>query len=134
MSRPSIAAISIYVNELDEAIDFYVNVLGFTVTERHGALFARLSHDAIPLLLCASNYERAPFAAGVTGVVLGIEIADAERWAGELRRKGVPIIAAPLSSADADRYVSIRDPSGNVIEFFQLRAEARPVELSQTDR
>lgn len=46
-----VCVISIYVPDLNKAIDFYTNTLGFEVNKRYGPKIATLVHGELPIVL-----------------------------------------------------------------------------------
>jgi catechol 2,3-dioxygenase-like lactoylglutathione lyase family enzyme len=125
MARVSVRYI---VDDVDAAIAFYRDHLGFTVDMHPAPTFAMLSHDGFRLLLSA------PSAQGGGGQVLPdgrrpepggwnrfqIEVADLAADVERLRAAGVPLRSDIIHGVGGDQ-VLVDDPSGNAVELFEPR-------------
>jgi catechol 2,3-dioxygenase len=111
------------VADLDRALRFYRDVLGFDLTQRYGTQAAFLSaggyHHHIGLNTWES-YSGAPPAAGTTGLYhLAIlyptraELADALR---RVLRAHIPLEGA--SDHGVSEAIYLRDPDGNGVELY----------------
>ena len=127
--RARIGHVHLKVADLERALDFYVGVLGFEVTQRYGAQAAFVSaggyHHHIGLNTWQSRGGGPP-APGTTGLFhVAILYPDRAALADALRR----LVDAgwPLDGA-ADHGVSealyLRDPDGNGLELYRDRPEA----------
>ncbi len=124
-----IGHVHLKVADLERAIGFYHDVLGFEVTARYGPQAAFLSaggyHHHIGLNTWESK-DRTPAPAGHTGLYhTAILFPDRASLAAALQRvidAGIPI------DGSADHGVSeavyLRDPDGNGIELYRDRAPA----------
>jgi catechol 2,3-dioxygenase len=127
--RTRIGHIHLTVSNLDRALAFYRDVLGFEVTTTYGQDAVFLSaggyHHHIGLNTWAGRGAPAP-APGTTGLYhFAILFPDRKALAGALRR--VLDAGMPLEGA-ADHGVSeaiyLRDPDGNGIELYRDRPES----------
>lgn len=135
MPNPPLAAgtrighVHLKVANLDRALDFYVGVLGFQLTQRHGAQAAFISaggyHHHIGLNTWESLGGRPP-PPGSTGLFhLAIlyptraDLADALR---RLLAAGVPLDGA--SDHGVSEALYLRDPDQNGVELYRDRPEA----------
>ena len=111
------------VADLDRALEFYRDVLGFELTQRFGSSAAFLSaggyHHHIGLNTWESEGGRPP-AEGTTGLYhLAIlyptraELSDALR---RLQKAGVPLEGA--SDHGVSEALYLRDPDGNGVELY----------------
>ena len=118
-----IGHVHLKVADLDRALAFYRDVLGFTVTQRIGNSAAFLSaggyHHHIGLNTWESQHGQAP-APGTTGLYhLAIlyptraELADALR---RLLRAGIPLEGAADHGVSHALY--LRDPDNNGVELY----------------
>lgn len=108
--------ISIYVKDMNEALDFYGEVLGFEVNKRYGASIVSLVHEGLPIVL----EEREQQAAGGSGIVLGLQTADIYQTSQELRDRGVELLMPEPADCPPGKYISFKDPSGNTLEYLQF--------------
>lgn len=121
--------IHLKVSDIDRAIAFYRDVLGFDVTQRYGTQAAFLSaggyHHHIGLNTWESQGGNAP-APGTTGLY-HVAFVYPNRAALGAAIKAVTDVGLALDGA-ADHGVSeavyLRDPDGNGIELYRDRPEA----------
>ena len=118
-----IGHVHLKVADLERALAFYRDVLGFELTQRHGDKAAFLSaggyHHHIGLNAWGSAGGKPP-PSGSTGLYhLAIayptraELADALR---RLRRAGIPLDGA--SDHGVSEALYLRDPDGNGVELY----------------
>lgn len=118
------ATVRAIVRDVEAAIAFYRDRLGFTLDQQFGPAMAIVRKDDLTLWLAgplASASKpmpdgRRPEPGGWTRVV--IQVADIEATVADLREAGATfrntILAGP-----GGRQVLVDDPSGNPIELFQ---------------
>jgi catechol 2,3-dioxygenase-like lactoylglutathione lyase family enzyme len=126
------------VNQLDEAIAFYCEHLGFAEVMHPSPQFAMLSRGDLRLVLSVPAGQtigggstlsdgRTPRPGGWNR--FAIEVADLNDMLGRLRQAGVAFRGDIIQGIGGNQAL-VEDPAGNPIELFQpLRPEAR---LSQT--
>jgi catechol 2,3-dioxygenase-like lactoylglutathione lyase family enzyme len=119
-----VALVRYLVRDVDEAVAFYRDALGFTVQQQFGPAMAILRRDDLTLWLAGPRASaakpmpdgREPEPGGWNRFVL--QVADLEGTVAFLRSRGVcfrnEILAGP-----GGRQVLCEDPSGNPIELFQ---------------
>jgi catechol 2,3-dioxygenase-like lactoylglutathione lyase family enzyme len=112
------------VTDVDEAVRFYVDRLGFELVEQFGPTFARTRRGDLTLWLAGpqSSAGRSmpdgavPEPGGWNRLVL--ETDDLAAWVERLRGAGArfrnEVVVGPGGSQ-----ILLVDPSGNVIELFQ---------------
>jgi lactoylglutathione lyase len=115
------------VSNMDVAIQFYVEKLGFTLSsravntdEREEYAFLALGDLRLELIqdLEQKDYQK-PQIKPPYCPHLAIETDDMERAVGRLREREVPIIRGPLEIAGEETWVYFRDPDNNVLEYIQ---------------
>ncbi|HEX2191062.1 MAG TPA: VOC family protein [Longimicrobiaceae bacterium] len=128
MSITHVGAASVWVHDLDGALDYYTRVLGLsldrTLGEKPRPRMAWLRFPegrAIIILSEARPGMGAERVGGFTGLVLDVD--DAERTCRELEERGARFAAPLRADEDAFRAV-VRDPDGNDLLLFQPRDEA----------
>jgi len=115
-----IRVIGVYVSNMDKALDFYCNKLGFEVEHRYDDCLVHLKNEGPPLILeevKESNKLKYP---GATQVVLCIEAENLEKEAARLKGLDVEFVHDHPQRFPAGTYMSMRDPAGNVIELLQF--------------
>lgn len=124
------------VSDLDRALRFYRDVLGFDLTQRYGSQAAFLSAGGYHHHIGLNTWESAGGAApppGSTGLFhLAIlyptraELADALR---RVLRAGIPLEGA--SDHGVSEALYLRDPDGNGVELYWDRPKAQWPRTSQ---
>ncbi len=113
------------IEDVDRAVRFYVDQLGFTVEMRPGPGFAVLSRGDLRLLLNrpgaggagqALPDGRTPEPGGWNRIQ--IEVSDLEREVTALRAAGATF-RGELVTGRGGNQVLLEDPAGNPIELFQ---------------
>ena len=118
------AVVRYLVRDVDAAVAFYIDVLGFTLVERWGPPFAMVGRGDLTLWLSGpgSSASRAladgsvPSPGGWNRLV--IETDDLAALAERLRAAGArfrsEVVAGP-----GGKQMLVEDPSGNAIELFE---------------
>jgi catechol 2,3-dioxygenase-like lactoylglutathione lyase family enzyme len=112
-------------DDVDGAVDFYAERLGFNVEMRPGPGFAMLSRGDLRLLLNRPGAGGAgqPMPDGRTPEPGGwnriqIEVSDLEREVKALREAGANF-RNDIVTGQGGSQILLEDPSGNPIELFQ---------------
>jgi catechol 2,3-dioxygenase-like lactoylglutathione lyase family enzyme len=114
------------VHDVDEAIAFYRDDLGFTEVMHPAPTFAMLSRGDLRLVLSAPGGGSGGGQAMPDGAVpepggwnrFSIEVADLEGTVSELRGKGVRF-RNDIVTGMGGRQILAMDPSGNLVELFE---------------
>jgi catechol 2,3-dioxygenase-like lactoylglutathione lyase family enzyme len=121
------------VDDVDAAIDFYCNRLGFEEVMHPAPTFAMLSHGDLRLVLSAPGGGPGGGQAMPDGTVpapggwnrFQLEVADIEAVVAGLREHGTHFRNEVVDGVGG-KQVLIDDPSGNPVELFEPKlAEAR---------
>jgi len=115
-----------FVDDMDEAVDFYTKRLGFTVTMRPAPSFSMLTRGNLRLLLSATEGPgggsqpmpdgRKPMPGGWNRIQL--EVEDIDREVDILRRSGARF-RNDIVAGFGGRQILLDDPAGNPIELFE---------------
>ena len=117
-----------FVGDLDAAIEFYCQRLGFEEERRSAPAFAMLYGGGFRLLLSVPGLPGAgrplpdgtmPAAGGSNRITL--QVTDVTAAIAELRAVGVRI-RADVSAGVAVRQALIEDPAGNLVELYEPAA------------
>ena len=112
-------------DDVDKAVDFYVERLGFNVEMRAGPGFAMVSRGDLRLLLNRPGAGgagqptpdgRRPEPGGWSRIQ--IEVADLQREVEALREAGAPFRNEVVTGRGGSQ-ILVEDPSGNPIELFE---------------
>ena len=120
-----IAAITLFVEDLDAAKRFYQDVFGLPVHyEDDNSVVFRFGDTLVNLLKVTEApglVEPAPVASRDAGVrfqfTLGVE--DVDSTCEELRRRGAELLNGPMDRPWGIRTVSFRDPGGHIWEIAE---------------
>lgn len=127
------------VDDVDAAIAFYVDRLGFVEVMHPAPTFAMLTRGDLRLTLSAPSAQGGGGQAMPDGTVPApggwnrfvLEVDDLESFVAELRAAGVRF-RNDIVTGVGGKQILAEDPSGNPVELFEpLRDEAR---LGRTDR
>lgn len=118
------ANIRYMVNDVDKAVEFYTQILGFSLDERWGPAFAIVSNGDLKLWISGPETSaarampdgRIPQPGGWNRLVL--EVDDIHSLVNKLKQAGV-IFRNEIISGPGGSQVLVEDPSGNPIELFQ---------------
>jgi len=115
---------TIFVSNMDAAVDFYTSVLGLRLTNRFGDAWATIEAGkglTIGLHPASPKYP-APGTKGA--MVLGLEIDEPiETVIGRLSQKGVSIRGS-ITEDDAGKFATLEDPDGNRMYLWQTTVDA----------
>jgi catechol 2,3-dioxygenase len=127
-SQTRIGHVHLKVSDLEQALRFYRDVLGFELTQRYGRQAAFLSAGGYHHHIGLNTWESAggsPPPAGSTGLYhLAILYPSRADLAGALRRlleAGIPLEGA--SDHGVSEALYLRDPDGNGVELYWDRPE-----------
>jgi lactoylglutathione lyase len=119
--------VAFQVSQMDVALQFYVEKLGFTlafrtVNEEEGEDYAFLTLGDLRLELIQDltqrDYQKPPVKPPYCPH-LAIETDDMGRAVARLKQRGVAIIRGPLEVAGEETWVYFQDPDNNVLEYIQ---------------
>lgn len=112
-----VCVISIHVPNMQEAIQFYTTVLGFEVNKEYGPKIVTLVHGGIPIVLEESESATSE---GASGVVLTLKTDDIFETVTALKEHDVEFILEEPTPCPPGKYISFRDPFGNVWEYLEF--------------
>ncbi len=119
------ARVRYMVDDVDEAVAFYVSKLGFELHEQFGSAIAILVQDDLELLVAGPRTSAArPMLDGSTPGPGGgwsrfvLTVDDLESYVSELKEAGVEF-RNEIVEMQGRRQILCVDPSGNVIELFE---------------
>jgi catechol 2,3-dioxygenase len=120
-----IGHVALHVADLQRAARFYVDILGFRVTEAYddtvmpgGAAFLRLNTDHHGIALFPATQDRAP-GAGLHHIAFEVgSLDEVVRARNHLRAHNVPISFEGRRRAGVQIAVEFRDPDGHSLEIY----------------
>src|ERR671922_3037094 len=116
--------VTIYVSDMDRAVRFYSEVLGFTLTERHGNHWA--SVDGGPGLTIGLHPATKEVPAGRQGsMAIGLYLTESiERAVQTLKDRGVTF-HGPIVDDKALSLAFFSDPDGNPLYLAEMKPAYR---------
>jgi lactoylglutathione lyase len=120
MTSPRICVVQINVPDMDRALDFYTNVLGFSVESRASYPFAVvLGQESFTFLLAKCVRDASVDYPDGAQTLINIETTDLAGKLRDLRAHGVDLVHAEPQPCPPGLYAAFRDPFGNVLEYLQ---------------
>jgi catechol 2,3-dioxygenase-like lactoylglutathione lyase family enzyme len=127
------------VNDVDEAITFYVGSLGFTEVMHPAPTFAMLTRGELRLVLSAPGGGPGGGAAMPDGTLptpggwnrFAIEVDDLDALVAQLRDAGVPF-RNDIIDGVGGRQTIADDPSGNPVELFEPKIDEARLDRSES--
>lgn len=129
MSITHVGAASVFVSDLDRALDYYTRVLGLTLRKDTGSggpgprtLWIGFPEGrAILVLVEARAMGPAARMGGFTGIILDAD--DAQRSYEELKERGATFVR-PITNLPHGWQAILSDPDGNEFILYQPHDEA----------
>jgi catechol 2,3-dioxygenase-like lactoylglutathione lyase family enzyme len=120
------ARVRYLVADVDEAVAFYTDRLGFALEQRMGPAFAIVERDGLELWLSGPQTSaaqstpdgRQPEPGGWNRLVLTVD--GLEAVVGELRFAGVRF-RNEIVTGPGGKQILLEDPAGNPVELFEPR-------------
>ena len=126
-NSPSMVNVRYMIDDVDAAIAFYTNHLGFTLEQSFAPAFASVSRGNLRLLLSGEKSSgRVPMKDGTKPVPGGwnrisLWVPNLESEVARLRSVGVKFRRDDIVSGPGGSQIWILDPSGNLIELFEAK-------------
>ena len=118
------AQVRYIVDDVDEAISFYVSKLGFELKQQFGPAFAMVVHGDLTLWLAGPKASASkPMPDGAQPTPGGwsrfaLMVDDLESFVSKLTDDGVEF-RNEIVEGPGGKQILCKDPSGNVVELFQ---------------
>ena len=115
------------IDDVDAAVAFYTNHLGFTLEVDSAPAFAAVARGNLRLLLSGEKSSgRRPMADGTKPVPGGwnrilLPVTDLKAEVARLRAAGVKFRRDDIVSGPGGSQIWVVDPSGNLVELFQAK-------------
>lgn len=120
------AQVRYIVNDVDKAVTFYTDKLGFTLKQQYGPAMAIVSHSDLDLWLAGPKASASqpmpdgqqPAPGGWARFVL--PVASIRELHASLVAGGV-VFRSDIIEGPGGQQVLCEDPSGNIVELFQAK-------------
>jgi predicted enzyme related to lactoylglutathione lyase len=120
---------TVFVSNMDRAVQFYTEVLGLKLTNRFGDSWATVEAGKGLTIGLHPASEKYPAPGTKGGIMLGMEVDGAiEKVVASLGKKGVQFKDSIVKS-EAGNFVHLEDPDGNEIYLW----EVSPVTVPETE-
>jgi catechol 2,3-dioxygenase-like lactoylglutathione lyase family enzyme len=121
---PKVSMIQISVSDLDKAVDWYCNTLGFELSKEHyhHPVAVDLVHEGCRLLLHRADKPAHIDYPNVAQTLICIEVDNLNAKMNDLKSKGVELIHDTPQKFPAGIFIAIRDPFGNVHELVEFQS------------
>jgi catechol 2,3-dioxygenase-like lactoylglutathione lyase family enzyme len=122
------AVIRYLVSDVDVALEFYVNILGFELVEKWGPPFAMVKRGDLTLWLSGPGSSASRPLADTSKPVPGgwnrlvIETQSLVSLVEKLKQSGARL-RSDIVSGPGGKQVLVDDPSGNPVELFESSGE-----------
>jgi len=126
-TNSNIVSVRYMIDDVDAAVAFYTNHLGFHLDVDASPAFASVVRGNLRLLLSgAKSSGRQPLADGTKPIPGGwnrilLEVSDINGEAARLRAAGVKFGREDIVSGPGGSQIWVVDPSGNLVELFQYK-------------
>jgi catechol 2,3-dioxygenase-like lactoylglutathione lyase family enzyme len=119
-----VATVRYLVDDVDKAVGFYTEKVGFTLEQRFGKTIAMVSRDGLTLWLAGPESSaarpmpdgRKPGPGGWNRVV--VQVADLEARVRTMKGEGV-VFRNDIVTGPGGKQILAEDGCGNVVELFQ---------------
>ncbi len=119
---PKFAVLTIFVDDLGTAEDFYCNKLGFDVSYRMDGVLG-LANEGVDIVIEKTNAPNQSVYREHAQAVMGIETSDLNKTIEVLGNLGVKFALEEPVAFPMGRVATILDPSGNPIEILEFKKE-----------
>jgi catechol 2,3-dioxygenase-like lactoylglutathione lyase family enzyme len=123
----NLVSVRYIIDDVDAAIEFYTNHLGFHVDVNASPVFASVVRGNLRLLLSGEESSgHQPLLDGTMPVPGGwnrilLEVPDIHTEVARLRAAGVKFRREDVITGPGGSQIWIIDPSGNLVELFQAK-------------
>lgn len=111
-----VCVLTIKVQEMKSAIEFYTNVLDFEISKEYGEKIVSLVHKDIPIVL----EESAPTNSSSNQVLPALFSENLDNDIAKLKSKGAKFLFDEPRPCPPGRFIVLEDPSGNHLELIEF--------------
>jgi catechol 2,3-dioxygenase-like lactoylglutathione lyase family enzyme len=104
-----------WTSDMDAAVAFYKDVLGLDMSARYGEDWSEFKLAGTTVALHGTRGAAPPHA----GATVVFEVDDLDRAMVQLASRGVRFEGEITEVPESGRFVSLRDPAGNLVQIFE---------------
>jgi lactoylglutathione lyase len=112
-----VCVLTIKVNDMERAVQFYTQKLDFKILKKYGENIISLEHNGLPFILEKAETENAPTS---SNVLLAIQSSNIQEDFKKLQEKGVKVISDEPMPCPPGFFFIIEDNSGNQLEIVEF--------------
>jgi len=117
---------TVFVSNMDRAVQFYTEVLGLKLTNRFGDSWATVDAGKGLTIGLHPSSPKYPAPGTKGGIMLGMEIEGSiEKAVASLGKKGVQFRDSVVKT-EAGNFVHLEDPDGNEMYLWEVNREVVP--------
>ncbi len=118
----SFSVIGIYVDNIDKAVEFYCNKLGFEEVQRYNDdCIIQLKNDGPTVILEKTDNPSSAKYPRDSQVVLCVATDDIRETSEKLRSQGVEFLQDDPEEFVAGLFMVMKDPAGKYLELLQFK-------------
>ncbi|MFW9847683.1 MAG: VOC family protein [Candidatus Thorarchaeota archaeon] len=118
----SFSVIGIYVDDIDKAVEFYCNKLGFEEVQRYNDdCIVQLKNDGPTVILEKTDNPSSAKYPTDSQVVLCVATDDIKETSEKLKSQGVVFLQDDPEEFVAGLFMVMKDPAGNYLELLQFK-------------
>ena len=120
----SFSVIGIYVDDIDKAVDFYCEKLGFKETQRYNDdCIVQLENNGPTVILEKTDNPSPVKYPGDSQVVLCVATDNIKETSKKLKAQGVEFLQEEPQEFVAGLFMVMKDPAGNFLELIQFKEQ-----------
>src|SRR5262249_12081107 len=110
-----LSSIMLHVIDMDDACEFYENVMGFELKRRDGERWAEF--DAGTIVIALASRDQVPVSNSQENTSLNVKVSDVKIATERSLWGGARLVEDVRVSAHEKR-ATVKDPSGRIINFY----------------
>jgi len=111
--------LTVFVSNVDKALDFYTKTLGLDPKENYGSKYAEVHKEGFVIGLHLKDIAN-PIPNDPNGMAIGLKVENIEQSVAELRNKGLTFSTIILDGIEG-RFAYFEDPDGNQLYLWQSK-------------
>lgn len=119
--NPKISEVQINVSDMDKAIDFYCEKIGFKIKTRElYPQLVSLKNDSVTFLLNKVAEPAKIIYPSESCILINIQVEDIEESIKDLKSRNVEFLHDKPQTCPEGLFAAMRDPSGNILGLLEF--------------